>query len=54
MELQGTAAAPGIAVGRALVVEREAVTVFRRALAPGEEPAELERLRAAALAGSAV
>ena len=50
MELQGTAAAPGIAVGRALVVEREAVTVFRRALAPGEEPAELERLRQAVAA----
>jgi phosphotransferase system enzyme I (PtsI) len=53
MELHGTAAAPGVAVGRALVVEREAVTVFRRALAPGEEAAELERLRRAVAASRA-
>jgi len=47
MELLGTAAAPGVAVGPALVVEREAINVLRRALAAGEEAVESDRLRRA-------
>ena len=39
MELVGTGVSPGIAVGRALVVQREEVAVFRLLL----EPSEVER-----------
>jgi phosphotransferase system enzyme I (PtsI) len=45
--LRGTAVSPGIAVGRALVVERDAVPVFRLSLAAEEIPAEVGRLEAA-------
>ncbi|MCG6923391.1 MAG: phosphoenolpyruvate--protein phosphotransferase [Acidobacteria bacterium] len=45
--LRGTAVSPGIAVGRALVVERDAVPVFRLNLAPEKIPAEIGRLEAA-------
>ena len=34
MELKGIGVSPGVAVGPALVVEREAVPVFRLLLAP--------------------
>jgi phosphotransferase system enzyme I (PtsI) len=45
--LQGTAVSPGIAVGPALVVERDAVPIFRLSLAPGEVPREVARLEKA-------
>jgi phosphotransferase system enzyme I (PtsI) len=45
--LRGTAVSPGIAVGRALVVERDAVPVFRLTLAAEEIAAEVGRLEAA-------
>ncbi|MGD8896453.1 MAG: phosphoenolpyruvate--protein phosphotransferase, partial [Acidobacteriota bacterium] len=45
--LRGTAVSPGIAVGRALVVEKDAVPVFRLNLAPEKIPAEIGRLEAA-------
>jgi phosphoenolpyruvate-protein kinase (PTS system EI component) len=45
--LRGTAVSPGLAVGRALVVERDAVPVFRLNLASDEIPAEIGRLEAA-------
>jgi phosphotransferase system enzyme I (PtsI) len=45
--LRGTAVSPGIAVGRALVVERDAVPVFRMTLAGEEIPTEVARLEAA-------
>ncbi len=45
--LRGTAVSPGIAVGRALVVERDAVPVFRLTLAAEGIPAEVGRLEAA-------
>jgi phosphoenolpyruvate-protein phosphotransferase (PTS system enzyme I) len=43
-ELLGTGVSPGIAVGRALVMQREAVTVFRLLLAPEEVEPEVQRL----------
>jgi phosphotransferase system enzyme I (PtsI) len=45
--LRGTAVSPGIAVGRALVVERDVVPVFRLSLAPEAIGAEVRRLEAA-------
>ena len=42
--LRGTGVSPGIAVGRALVMERDAVPVFRLALAASEVEAEVRRL----------
>ena len=42
--LRGVGVSPGIAVGPALVVEREAVPVFRLLLDPGQVEAEVERL----------
>jgi len=45
--LRGTAVSSGLAMGRALVVERDAAPVFRLPLSPEEVPAELERLEAA-------
>ena len=42
--LRGVGVSPGIAVGPALVVEREAVPVFRLLLAPDQVEAEVERL----------
>jgi len=47
MELLGQGVAPGIAVGEALLVEREAVPVFRLLLPPQEVEAEVQRLRRA-------
>jgi len=44
MELAGTGVSPGIAVGRALVVQREEFAVFRLLLAPGEVEPEVQRL----------
>lgn len=44
MELLGTGVSPGIAVGRALVMEREAVAVFRLLLAPDAVEGEVQRL----------
>ncbi len=45
--LRGTAVSPGIAVGRALVVERDAVPVFRLSVPEEELGQELARLEAA-------
>jgi phosphotransferase system enzyme I (PtsI) len=42
--LRGVGVSPGIAVGPALVVEREVVPVFRLLLAPDQVEAEVERL----------
>jgi phosphotransferase system enzyme I (PtsI) len=42
--LEGVAASPGIAVGRARVLERVALVIPERRLRPGETPAEVERL----------
>jgi phosphoenolpyruvate-protein phosphotransferase (PTS system enzyme I) len=42
--LRGVGVSPGIAVGPALLVEREAVPVFRLLLAPSQVEAEVERL----------
>lgn len=47
MELRGLGASAGSAVGRALVVEREARPVFRLLLEPGQVEAELQRLQRA-------
>lgn len=53
--LAGVAASPGIAIGRARVLERAALLLPERRLDPGEEPAEVERLvRAAAHARARV
>lgn len=46
--LAGVAASPGIAIGRARVLERAALLLPERRLDPGEEPAEVERLVRAA------
>lgn len=46
-KLQGTAVSPGIAVGRALVVERDAAPVFRLPLAAEAIPGEVARLETA-------
>jgi len=45
--LRGTAVSPGIALGRALVIERDVVPVFRLSVPPGEIEQEVERLEAA-------
>ena len=45
--LRGTAVSPGIAVGRALVVERDAAPVFRLSLEPEGVVREVARLEAA-------
>ena len=45
--LRGTGVSPGIAVGRALVMERDAAPVFRLALEASEVDAEVRRLEAA-------
>ena len=45
--LRGTAVSPGIAVGRALIVERDVVPVFRLSLPEGELEREVARLEAA-------
>jgi phosphotransferase system enzyme I (PtsI) len=50
--LRGTGVSPGIAVGKALVVEHEAGPVFRLSLAAGQLEPEVERLERA-LASSA-
>ncbi|MCI0573891.1 MAG: phosphoenolpyruvate--protein phosphotransferase, partial [Myxococcaceae bacterium] len=47
MELKGIGASAGIAAGEALVVEREAVPVFRQVLPPGHTEAEIARLQRA-------
>lgn len=44
MELKGIGVSPGIAVGEALVVEREAATAIRLLLPPEEVQGEVERL----------
>jgi phosphotransferase system enzyme I (PtsI) len=46
-KLQGTAVSPGIAVGRALVVERDTAPVFRLSLEPEGVVREVARLEAA-------
>lgn len=46
--LEGVAASPGIAVGRARVLERAVLALPERRLDSGEEPAEVERLLRAA------
>ena len=43
MELKGIGVSPGIAVGEALIVQREAVPVFRLPLAEGGLEAEVAR-----------
>jgi phosphotransferase system enzyme I (PtsI) len=48
VELKGTGVSPGIAVGCALVMEREAVPVFRLLLAPEAVESEVQRLTQAA------
>jgi phosphotransferase system enzyme I (PtsI) len=45
--LRGTAVSPGIAVGRALVIERDEVPVFRLSLVPEQIEGEVARLEAA-------
>jgi len=45
--LRGTGVSPGVAVGRALVMERDAAPVFRLALPPDRVEAEVLRLEAA-------
>jgi phosphotransferase system enzyme I (PtsI) len=47
VELKGTGVSPGIAMGPALIVERDAAPVFRLSLAPEEVAAELGRLEGA-------
>jgi phosphotransferase system enzyme I (PtsI) len=47
MEILGRGVAPGIAVGEALLVEREAVAVFRLLLPPDQVEPEVQRLRRA-------
>jgi phosphotransferase system enzyme I (PtsI) len=47
MELVGTGVSPGVAVGPALLVEREAVPVFRLLLPAADVEKELARFRAA-------
>jgi phosphoenolpyruvate-protein phosphotransferase (PTS system enzyme I) len=47
MELKGTGVSPGIAMGPALVVERDAAPIFRLSLAPEAVEAEVARLDAA-------
>jgi phosphotransferase system enzyme I (PtsI) len=47
MELEGTGVSPGVAVGPALLMEREAVPVFRLLLPAAEVERELARLQAA-------
>jgi len=44
MELKGIGVSPGVAMGQALVVEREAVAVFRLLLAPEAVEVEVQRL----------
>jgi phosphotransferase system enzyme I (PtsI) len=44
MELRGSGVSPGVAVGPALVMERESVTVFRLLLAPDKVEGEVQRL----------
>jgi len=44
MELRGIGVSPGVAVGQALVVEREAVPVFRLLLPPDAVEGEVQRL----------
>ncbi len=44
MELRGNGVSPGIAVGQALLVEREVVPVFRLLLPPDRVEAEVQRL----------
>ncbi len=53
MELKGTGVSPGIALGRALIVERDAAPVFRLVLTPEEAEAELARLMGAVEASRA-
>jgi len=48
MELKGTGVSPGVAVGQALVMEREAVPIFRLLLAPEAVEGEVQRLARAA------
>lgn len=45
--LRGTGVSPGIALGRALVVERDTAPVFRLAIEPAQIEAEVGRLEAA-------
>ncbi len=45
--LRGTGVSPGIAVGRALVMERDAAPVFRLAIEPSQVEAEVRRLEGA-------
>lgn len=47
MELKGTGVSPGIAMGPALLVERDTAPIFRLSLAPEEVAGELARLEAA-------
>ena len=44
MELRGSGVSPGVAVGPALVMERESVTVFRLLLQPEQVEGEVQRL----------
>jgi len=44
MEIRGIGVSPGIAVGEALLMEREAVPVFRLLLPPGDVEREVQRL----------
>jgi len=53
VELKGTGVSPGIALGRALIVERDAAPVFRLVLTPEEAEAELARLMGAVEASRA-
>ncbi|HSB60587.1 MAG TPA: phosphoenolpyruvate--protein phosphotransferase [Vicinamibacteria bacterium] len=53
MELRGTGVSAGIALGRALIVERDAMPVFRLALAPEAVEKEVERLSGAVAASRA-
>ncbi len=50
MVLHGIGVSPGIAVGEALRVEREAIAVFRLLLPPGDLEGEVQRLRRAVAA----
>ncbi len=44
MELSGAGVSPGIAVGEALLLERESITVFRLLLPPDQVETEVQRL----------
>jgi phosphoenolpyruvate-protein phosphotransferase (PTS system enzyme I) len=53
MKLEGIGVSPGVAVGPALIVEREAVPVFRLLVPPEAMDCEIQRLTRAVEASRA-